>query len=63
MRAQTVSSGNVERHIERFGDFEGDRHAAARQGEHEDVGSPRIMAKARDQGAARVSPIREEWFT
>jgi hypothetical protein len=50
---------NIERSIERFGYFEGDRHASAWQRKNDNIASAGVMAKLRGQLGPRFAATGE----
>ena len=57
--AELAHDEHVERGVERAGDLAGDRHAAARQAEHDHVVAAGVPAQALGQLPARVGAIPE----
>lgn len=57
--AELAHDEHVERRVERAGDLAGDRHAAARQAEHDHVVAAGVPAQALGQPPARVGAIPE----
>jgi hypothetical protein len=60
--AKFANRQHIERYAERGRHFERDRHAPARQGEHDDVASPRIDAEALRKHPACFAAISEWAF-
>src|SRR5207248_11053109 len=55
--AELAHDEHVQRSTELLRYFVGDRNPASRQGEHEDIGTPRILGKSRREHAAGMTPV------
>jgi hypothetical protein len=57
--AELANDKDIQRRVERPGDFERHRNPASREGEHEHIGSAGIARQRRHEALARIESIRE----
>ena len=59
-RPELSDEEHIERQVQRFRDFESDRHPSARQCEDHDVGAALIADERGGEAAAGVMPVGKE---